>query len=529
MIRQHLFRDFKAGLVMLGIVSLCVVAASAQGRYSNVYSKSTVKGYIDRLERSSNTFRRDFDRFMDQSSLNGTNTEDEYNQLVKDYEDALDRLRSRFNSFQTWWESRSDVQEMLDRAQPVNTMVNRLPFSRNIESQWRTMRNDINVVADTYDLPGLAGGGWTGGGGVGPGPGDWGGPTSNPPSWAVGTWTMLNSSNSTLTINSNGGVTFDFGSNQITYGRYYQGTVYIGGARGSISRIGNNLRFYNQSTGAFTDYSRVGGGGGGGNEWDGPMSSPPSWSEGTWYAMDRSATVMTINRNGQITFNFNNQTTFGRYYRGTVYFAGSTATISRSGDNLRFYDQTSRMTVDYSRNNWGGGGNDWNGPMSQPPSWSQGTWYAMDRSRDSMTINRNGQIAFTFNNQTTYGRYYQGSIYFGGSRATISRSGNNLRFYDQSSGRTTEYSRTQWGGGGGWGNNADVTGTWRWTSGNDRRTMIIDRNGNVTVDANGVITNGTYSNGVLTLGNSRANVTRQGNQLRVNIQGSNESYTWYRQ
>lgn len=443
MIRQQILRNLMAGLFLLGMVGVLAVAASAQGRYSNVYSKSTVKGYIDRLERSSNTFRRDFDRYMDRSELNGTETEDRYNQLVKDYEDALDRLRSRFNGFQTWWESRSNVQEMLNRAQPVNAMIVNLPFSRNIESQWRAMRSDINVVADTYDLPGLAGGGWNGGGGwggggVGPGPGDWGGPTTNPPSWAVGTWIMLNSSNSILTINSNGGVTFDFGAGQITYGRYYQGTVYIGGARGTISRIGNNLRFYNQSTGAFTDYSRSGIGG-------------------------------------------------------------------------------------------GGGGNDWDGPMSQPPSWAQGTWYAMDQSRNSMTINRNGQITFIVNDRTTYGRYYQGAVYFAGARATISRSGNNMRFYDQSSGRTTEYSRNPWGGGGGggWDNNS-VVGTWRWTSGNDRRTMIIDRNGNVTVDANGIVTNGTYSNGVLTLGSSRANIVRQGNQLRVSIQGSNETYTWYR-
>ena len=36
-------------------------------------------------------------------------------------------------------------------------MMNSLPFRRNLERQWTKMRNDLNKLADTYDLPGLNG------------------------------------------------------------------------------------------------------------------------------------------------------------------------------------------------------------------------------------------------------------------------------------------------------------------------------------------------------------------------------------
>ena len=197
-------KNFK--LLNLVIAALAITFAfaiipgsvSAQGRYVNTYSKSKVKGYIDRLERSSNTFRKDFDRYMDRSNLNGTSTEDEYNQYVKNYENAVDDLQRQFNRNSSWWESRSNVERMINEAQPVNQMINRLPFARNIERQWRAMRDDINTVADTFDLPGLNGGGWNGGnwnggnngggwnGGNNGGGWNGGGRTSTPPSWAAG-------------------------------------------------------------------------------------------------------------------------------------------------------------------------------------------------------------------------------------------------------------------------------------------------------------------------------------------------------
>ena len=71
-------------------------ATAQEGRYVNTYSKNTVKGFIDQLDRSSKTFRKDFDRYMDQSNLNGTSTEDDFNNRVERYKEAVEYLKNKF-------------------------------------------------------------------------------------------------------------------------------------------------------------------------------------------------------------------------------------------------------------------------------------------------------------------------------------------------------------------------------------------------------------------------------------------------
>jgi len=178
------------------VVSVFTVSSSAiaQGRYATVYSKSQVSEIIRSAEDSSDRFRTDFRNQMNQNYGLSNSQKNQYNNNVAQCEEALDRLRDHFNKNNSWWESRSQVQDVVSASQNVNTMMNVLPFRRNLESQWNQLRNGINKLADTYDLPGLNGGGWNGGGSPGPGypggggvGGNWPGwSTSRPPSWAVG-------------------------------------------------------------------------------------------------------------------------------------------------------------------------------------------------------------------------------------------------------------------------------------------------------------------------------------------------------
>ena len=448
------------GLCLLAMVVVSAISVSAQGRYVNVYNKGVVKGYIDQLERSSNTFRRDFDRFMDRSNLNGTRQEDEYNSVVANYEQSLNQLRRQYNGWNTWWESRQNVQSMLDRAQPVNSMMNSLPFGRNLEVQWRNMRNDINKVADTYDLPGLNGGGWTGGGWDGGG--SWGGSTSAPPSWAVGTWMPVNRPGDSFTIEGNGRVMTNY-NGQVTYGRFDRGQIYILGYTGTLQRIGNNLRFYNRSLNTTEDFSRNGGGGwnggnggggggwnggGGGNDSNGNMSAPPSWAIGTWRSVGRpSSYTLTFESNGRVSTNADGNTGYGRYYRGEVLIHNSVGTISRNGNGLRFFNRSLNTTEDFERSAWnseidGGGRAIDNGGNGMPPSWAVGTFRWAERGA-SITIGNGGSVTLYIANSTVTGSWIDGNQvrFDNGVTATVTRVSNGLRFYNQSSGETSEYRR----------------------------------------------------------------------------------------
>lgn len=328
--------------------------ADGQGRYASRYSKRDVSGIISRMESASNTFRRDFDRAMDNSSWNGTSQEDRANALVRDFENAVDRLRREFDRNETWWQSRNHVQDMIRDAAPVNTMMNTIPFRRNLERQWNSLRNNINTVADTFDLPGLNGGGWNGGGGEWGG--GWGGSgqTINPPGWAQGTFygTAPNGARIGLTIAANGSVNADI-NGRMSYGTFTRGNyLVIDGASARVTRQGNGILTVRTDNGERISYSRGTWGGGGGG-WDpGDQISPPSWARGTFYgrAPDGSRIVLTIAANGSVTVDINGSMSYGSYTRGNILsINGAYARVSSISRGIRTVRTDNGETIDYRR------------------------------------------------------------------------------------------------------------------------------------------------------------------------------------
>lgn len=331
-------------------------SSSAQGRFVNRYSKRDVSSIISRMETASDRFRRDFDRAMDNSNLNGTAAEDRFNNIVRDFENSVDRLRREFDRNNTWWESRNDVQSMVREASPVNTMMTSLAFRRNIESQWNALRSSINTVADTFDLPGLNGGGWNGGGGSGGGWGGGGG-TITPPSWAQGTFygRAPDGSQITLTVNRNGSVNANI-NGAMSYGTFTRGNMLnIGGAVARVTRQGNGILTVRTDTGERIGYSRNGwgGGGGGGGGWNpGTPISPPSWARGTFYgtAPDGNRITLTISNSGQVTVEIGGNMSYGSFIQGNMLsINGATARVSSVSRGIRTVRTDNGETINYRR------------------------------------------------------------------------------------------------------------------------------------------------------------------------------------
>src|SRR5678816_1655847 len=105
---------FFAGAFLLLAAAILPESALAQGRYVNTYSKRDVSNIVTTLEQTSNRFRSDFDTAMDHSAWNGTSAEDRANRLVGNYEESLDRLRSNYDRYNSWWENRNNVQEVMN-------------------------------------------------------------------------------------------------------------------------------------------------------------------------------------------------------------------------------------------------------------------------------------------------------------------------------------------------------------------------------------------------------------------------------
>ena len=347
-------------LLSISILSVClaagVSAAFAQGRYARVYSRTQVNGFVQQLETSSDAFYTDFRRQVENSGLSGS-TRRTYISYATQFENAVDRLRSRFDSNDAWWESRNEVRNMISSSQNINTTMNSAAFRRNLERQWNRLRNDINKLADTYDLPGLNGGGWTGG------PWNPGGPIGGPiggggnvPNWAVGTFYATNPENGgtiQLSIQRNGNVTLIFDNGAPTYARV-NGTILNNPPYQSrLSRITNGIRTTSTSDGRYIDYYRNQPGPIGGGPGPGVGGDPPSWAVGTFYATnpENGGTIqLTIQRNGNVTLIFDNGPPSYATVNGTILNNPPyQSRLSRITNGIRTTSTSDGRYIDYYR------------------------------------------------------------------------------------------------------------------------------------------------------------------------------------
>jgi len=143
-------------LLTVGAVAFLTTSiGAAQGTHKgNFYTKADVERIIKRVEERSDAFRNVVDRSLDRSAIDGTNREDNINQQVKELETAIDALRKDFDRAQTWEETRSQVQRVLNEADEVNAIVRRGRWRRGgpVKAEWGLVRADINKLAGIYNL-----------------------------------------------------------------------------------------------------------------------------------------------------------------------------------------------------------------------------------------------------------------------------------------------------------------------------------------------------------------------------------------
>jgi hypothetical protein len=134
-------------------VVLSPVAASAEGRArGRVLTKSDVQRIINRVEDRSDVFRKAVDRQLDHSRLNGSKREDRINEQVKRYDRTVDELRAEFSRRDSWMETRGNVDRVLRQATDVDRIMHDANLGRGVESEWSTLRRELNALADVYNL-----------------------------------------------------------------------------------------------------------------------------------------------------------------------------------------------------------------------------------------------------------------------------------------------------------------------------------------------------------------------------------------
>src|ERR671932_504116 len=104
MIRRMQYMLMTALILALAGVSM---TAQAQRPYRNTRYVGQI---LNRIDSHTNQFRNSLDAALDRSRLDGTRREDNINQFVQDFDDAVERLRDRVNNRT---ETTAEVQDVL--------------------------------------------------------------------------------------------------------------------------------------------------------------------------------------------------------------------------------------------------------------------------------------------------------------------------------------------------------------------------------------------------------------------------------
>jgi len=127
-----------------------------QGNFSNM-SRARIDRLIRNVEERVDRFVVQFDYALDDSRLNNTRRENRLNQLAKNLEAATDELRREFDRNDSRRENSAEVRRVLDIASDIDVAMRNRRLNQATESNWRTLRIELNALARAYNLSPIGG------------------------------------------------------------------------------------------------------------------------------------------------------------------------------------------------------------------------------------------------------------------------------------------------------------------------------------------------------------------------------------
>ena len=133
--------------VLILVASFAVMVRAQDTPYR--LNDKEVKKLLAQLKKDTGRFRKSFDSSLDHSRLNGSHREDDINRFLKNYEDATERLYSRFKDNKSVG---ADVEAVLDGAAEIDRFMTRRLASERAERDWGEVRQDLRRLAEAYNV-----------------------------------------------------------------------------------------------------------------------------------------------------------------------------------------------------------------------------------------------------------------------------------------------------------------------------------------------------------------------------------------
>lgn len=132
------------------MLSFGLTAAQAQtGRAVSRLNEARTRQLLRRLETGAERFRLSLDAGLDRGRLDGTDREDNINDLVDDFVHAVDHVQDRFDRRAL---TNDDLDAILVRASRIDTFMSRNRLTPRAQRDWAALEVDLNELSRAYNV-----------------------------------------------------------------------------------------------------------------------------------------------------------------------------------------------------------------------------------------------------------------------------------------------------------------------------------------------------------------------------------------
>lgn len=142
---MRVFKRIFSTALILAVAFASSVAAQSLYRIS----EKEMKDLLSRIDRQASAFRSSLKSSLDHSRIDDSKAEDRINDFVKDFGEATERLKDRYNDKNT---AATEVEEVLRRAARIESFMDRHDLSTRAENDWAALRQNLDTLAEAYSV-----------------------------------------------------------------------------------------------------------------------------------------------------------------------------------------------------------------------------------------------------------------------------------------------------------------------------------------------------------------------------------------
>lgn len=139
----------KTGLGILAVILFATGLTAHAQRRATRNSDRQVESILQRIETNAHAFCNSLSASLDQSRRNGARREENINEFVSDFEDAMAWFRERYDDRQA---VAADAQGLIDCASPIDNFMRRRRLDARAWRDWGDLRLDLDQLARYYKV-----------------------------------------------------------------------------------------------------------------------------------------------------------------------------------------------------------------------------------------------------------------------------------------------------------------------------------------------------------------------------------------